>query len=130
MAASSPLAYTTCWCQNSTRHPHAACSALSPFSDRSLAAACPHRVHAKHLGFPLLGDDLYGGTYASGVDLVCGKRSGSNLEARQLVESFARPALHALTLGFTHPVTGDRLQFKSELADNFAALLTLMDGLE
>jgi 23S rRNA pseudouridine1911/1915/1917 synthase len=73
---------------------------------------------------------MYGGTYASGVDLVCGKRSGSNLDARQLVEGFTRPALHALTLGFTHPVSGERLQLKSELADEFAALLKLLDDLD
>ncbi len=85
-------------------------------------------MHAKHIGFPLLGDDVYGGTHASGVDLVCGKRSAANAAARQQVESFARPALHALTLGFTHPIGGERLQFKSDLAEDFDALLTLLDA--
>jgi 23S rRNA-/tRNA-specific pseudouridylate synthase len=96
-------------------------------SMRPPAGPC-RRVHAKHLGFPLLGDDLYGGTHASGVDLVCGRRSGGSAGARQLVESFTRPALHALTLGFQHPVGGERLQFKSELALDFVALLELLDA--
>lgn len=35
----------------------------------------------------------------------------------------ARPALHALTLGFTHPATGERMQFSSELEPAMRALL-------
>lgn len=34
-----------------------------------------------------------------------------------------RPALHALTLGFTHPATGKRMQFTSELEPGMQALL-------
>ncbi|SFT40991.1 23S rRNA pseudouridine1911/1915/1917 synthase [Selenomonas sp. GACV-9] len=45
------------------------------------------RVHMAHLGHPLLGDDLYGGT-------------------RELIN---RQALHACRLSFTHPMTGEAI---------------------
>ena len=48
------------------------------------------RVHLKHLGHPLLGDEVYG------------KRGG-----------FPRQMLHAWRLGFTHPRTGERVNFES-----------------
>lgn len=37
----------------------------------------------------------------------------------ELVEALGRPALHAKSLGFTHPITGQRLQFTSDLPPDF-----------
>jgi hypothetical protein len=37
----------------------------------------------------------------------------------ELVEALGRPALHAKSLGFTHPITGERLQFTSDLPPDF-----------
>ena len=54
------------------------------------------RVHLKHLGHPLLGDEVYG------------KRAG-----------FARQMLHAWRLGFTHPRTGGRMNFQSPIPADF-----------
>jgi 23S rRNA pseudouridine1911/1915/1917 synthase len=54
------------------------------------------RVHLKHLGHPLLGDEVYG------------KRAG-----------FARQMLHAWRLGFTHPRTEKRLNFESPIPADF-----------
>jgi 23S rRNA pseudouridine1911/1915/1917 synthase len=54
------------------------------------------RVHLKHLGHPLLGDEVYG------------KRAG-----------FDRQMLHAWRLGFTHPRTGERLNFQSPIPADF-----------
>ena len=54
------------------------------------------RVHLKHLGHPLLGDEVYG------------KRLG-----------FARQMLHAWRLGFTHPRTGARMNFQSPIPADF-----------
>lgn len=56
------------------------------------------RVHMKHLGHPLLGDELYG------------KRAG-----------FERQMLHAWKLGFHHPRTGQWMQFESVIPDDFVA---------
>ncbi|MBI4761865.1 MAG: RluA family pseudouridine synthase [Chloroflexota bacterium] len=60
------------------------------------------RVHAYALGHPLLGDVLYG---ASSTDLI------------------SRPALHARTLTFTHPATGERLTFRTEPPEDFVSAL-------
>ena len=54
------------------------------------------RVHLRHLGHPLLGDEVYG------------RRAG-----------FARQMLHAWRLGFTHPRTGARLNFQSPIPADF-----------
>jgi hypothetical protein len=40
----------------------------------------------------------------------------------ELVEALGRPALHAKSLGFTHPITGERLQFTSDLPPDFQVL--------
>lgn len=59
------------------------------------------RVHMAHLGHPLLGDELYGG-------------------GRRLI---GRQALHAATLAFVHPVTGELLRFSSPLPADMQALV-------
>ena len=38
---------------------------------------------------------------------------------KQLLADLARPALHAQTLGFSHPITGERMQFSSPLPQDF-----------
>jgi len=55
------------------------------------------RVHLKHLGHPLLGDVLYG------------RRAG-----------YPRQMLHAWKLGFTHPRTGQRMEFEAPIPQDFA----------
>lgn len=41
-----------------------------------------------------------------------------------------RPALHAQTLGFTHPLSGERMQFTSELPADFVHTLAQLDQLK
>ena len=43
--------------------------------------------------------------------------------------AFGRPALHAKTLGFQHPETGERLAFDSQLADDFQAFREALEAL-
>lgn len=74
------------------------------------------RVHMRHLGHPLFNDGRYGG------DKI---RKGTVFTRyRQFVENtfrvMPRQALHARTLGFTHPITGLRMEFEAELPDDFA----------
>lgn len=80
------------------------------------------RVHLAEAGHPLLGDPLYGrgGT---------GSRRGRLLpEAAQLaLAALARQALHAKTLGFQHPGTGDTLQFTCELPSDIRALISSLE---
>ena len=68
------------------------------------------RVHCASIGHALLGDPLYG-------------RAPRAL--RPLLErlGFARQALHAAELGFTHPVTGEELRFSSALPDDMRELI-------
>ncbi len=77
------------------------------------------RVHMKHLGHPLFNDDFYGG------DRVV--KGTVYTKYKQFVENcFAlcpRQALHAKTLGFTHPTTGEELHFDTELPADIAAVL-------
>jgi 23S rRNA-/tRNA-specific pseudouridylate synthase len=65
---------------------------------------------------------LYGPGHAAAARTVIGKRSSLLAAARAAVEGFARPALHAKTLGFTHPVTRQRLEFDSEWPQDFQQL--------
>jgi 23S rRNA pseudouridine1911/1915/1917 synthase len=69
------------------------------------------RVHMKHIGHPLFNDDFYGG------DKIV--KGTVYAKYKQFVENcFAicpRQALHAKTLGFTHPTTGQELYFDTPL---------------
>jgi 23S rRNA pseudouridine1911/1915/1917 synthase len=65
---------------------------LKPFTGRTHQL----RVHLAFLGYPILGDEKYG------------RRN-----------EFSRLALHAKSLGFTHPRTGKFLQFDSQLPEEF-----------
>lgn len=77
------------------------------------------RAHMKHIGHPLFGDERYGGDI-----ILRGNRTGSY---RQFVENCLkicpRQALHALTLGFVHPTTGQQLDFTSPLPDDMRQLI-------
>ncbi|GLI59833.1 hypothetical protein VaNZ11_001820 [Volvox africanus] len=87
------------------------------------------RVHAKHIGHPLLGDDTYGGTAAAALTVVA--RNFPADKVRQVVDDLGRPALHAATLTFIHPVTGTRLAFEQPPPEDFRrALLELGLGAE
>ena len=59
------------------------------------------RVHMAHLGHPLLGDDLYGGT----KDLI------------------SRQALHSAQLEFYHPFLQKKLRFEAELEEDMRILI-------
>ena len=74
------------------------------------------RVHMQHIGHPLFGDPIYGGNVA-----VKGAPGGKyNAFLRNMFEALPRQALHAKTLGFTHPGTGERKDFESELPEDMA----------
>ncbi len=57
------------------------------------------RVHMAHIGHPLAGDAIYG--------------------PKACIESLNGQCLHAKTLGFTHPITGEKLVFNSALPETF-----------
>ena len=76
------------------------------------------RVHLTWAGHGLIGDPTYGGRRKLSEKLLG--------EAAQAAAAFPRQALHAASLGFSHPVTGERLEFRSDLPEDMSALLGAM----
>jgi 23S rRNA pseudouridine1911/1915/1917 synthase len=76
------------------------------------------RVHLSSIGHPILGDPLYGGR----------KRLASiePLRLRQGLQRMRRQALHAATLGFIHPTTGEIMEFSSPLPVDLAEATVLL----
>jgi 23S rRNA pseudouridine1911/1915/1917 synthase len=77
------------------------------------------RVHLAHIGHPLIGDPVYGTRAGRAVT-----RSGPTGAE---IARFPRQALHARLLGFTHPLTGERLSFDSPLPADMAGLLATLE---
>jgi 23S rRNA pseudouridine1911/1915/1917 synthase len=82
------------------------------------------RVHSKHKGCPLLGDETYGGTASAAANNIAKGRPARQALIRTLVASLARPALHARTLEFEHPTTKERMKFSCEIPSDLADALT------
>lgn len=61
------------------------------------------RVHMAHIGHPVAGDGVYG--------------------PRNVITYLNGQCLHAAVLGFTHPVTGERIRVESPLPDYFTDFL-------
>jgi 23S rRNA pseudouridine955/2504/2580 synthase/23S rRNA pseudouridine1911/1915/1917 synthase len=82
------------------------------------------RVHFQCIGYPLAVDALYGRRAAFYLSEIKGKsyKSGKYTETeRPLME---RTSLHSTRLKIDHPHTGERMEFKTELPKDFAAVLS------
>jgi len=77
------------------------------------------RVHMAHIGHPLIGDTDYGSAYQT-------KANRLTEPARSAVKAFARQALHAYSLTFEHPATGEVMTFTKELPDDMQQLVKLL----
>ncbi|NNK78755.1 MAG: RNA pseudouridine synthase [Litoreibacter sp.] len=79
------------------------------------------RVHLAYAGHALLGDPVYGGKR---------KLAKSSLSdtARDAVLGFRRQALHAASLGFIHPATGEMLRFSAPLPRDMAELVAVLES--
>lgn len=77
------------------------------------------RVHMAHIRLPLLGDPVYGGRLR-----LPPHASPPCLETLQ---NFRRQALHAARLALTHPVTGERLEWRAEIPADLADLLAALN---
>ena len=73
------------------------------------------RVHLCHLGYPIVGDKLYGKTKAPGIGPITAA-----------LNDFPRQALHAFALEFIHPILHQPLTFTSVLPDDFSSLLKIL----
>lgn len=81
------------------------------------------RVHMKHIGHPLFNDERYGG------NIILKGTTFSRY--RQFVEECfkicPRQALHAKTLGFVHPATGQEMFFEAPLPNDMQQLLAMWE---
>jgi len=87
------------------------------FKEATLVEAAPKtgrthqiRVHLASVGYPVLGDRVYGG-----------RRAGSIGEFR-----IERPMLHAIRLGFIHPVSGKPMEWEAPLPEDMETLLGML----
>ena len=73
------------------------------------------RVHMKHIGHPIFNDERYGG------NLIL--KGTTFTKYKQFIDNcfkvLPRQALHAKTLGFIHPTTGEMMRFDTELPQDF-----------
>ncbi len=77
------------------------------------------RVHMKHIGHTLFNDERYGGH-----DILKGTTAAKYKQfVKNCFEICPRQALHAKTLGFNHPRTGEFMHFDSELPDDMQQLI-------
>jgi 23S rRNA pseudouridine1911/1915/1917 synthase len=78
------------------------------------------RVHLAHLGFPLVGDPVYGGRRR--IPPRCPPTLAAELR------SFPRQALHAARLGLTHPFTAREMQWEAPLPHDMRRLLQALEA--
>ena len=76
------------------------------------------RVHAAEAGHPLVGDPVY-------LRRMPGVARSLPAALRDALLDFPRQALHARSLGFTHPRTGAPLRFEVSPPPDLAALLAV-----
>jgi 23S rRNA pseudouridine1911/1915/1917 synthase len=72
------------------------------------------RVHLAYLGYPIVGDDMYGGRHLRACDI------DESLPSDPIIE---RQALHATTLAFTHPITEKPAAFTAPLRNDMRTLV-------
>lgn len=82
------------------------------------------RVHMKHIGHTLFNDERYGGhAILKGTTFT---------KYKQFVENcfkvLPRQALHARTLGFTHPVTNEQMSFEAPIPEDMLACIEKWRG--
>jgi 23S rRNA pseudouridine1911/1915/1917 synthase len=77
------------------------------------------RVHLAHIGYPIVGDPVYGGRRR--LPAGCSPALAAALSA------FPRQALHAARLALAHPMTGRALEWEAPMPDDMTRLLAAMD---
>jgi 23S rRNA pseudouridine1911/1915/1917 synthase len=77
------------------------------------------RVHLAHVGYPIVGDPVYGGRRRI--------PAGATPQLIAALDGFRRQALHAARLEFVHPKSGKRVSFEAPLPDDFRQLLGVLE---
>ncbi|ASW51900.2 RluA family pseudouridine synthase [Streptococcus suis] len=94
---------TRCVTKNG-KYAHTSYRVVQSWGDIQLHTGRTHqiRVHFSHIGFPLLGDDMYGGSLECGIE---------------------RQALHCHNLAFDNPFTAERIDLEAPLPEDFQAVI-------
>ncbi len=79
------------------------------------------RVHCSFIGHPVVGDPVYGGTKRA-IPSDYSKLDQRDLA--RLIDQLQGQALHAFSLAFDHPITGERLSFEAPPSSDIEALLS------
>ena len=77
------------------------------------------RVHLAHVGYPIVGDPVYGGRRRN--------PAGATPELLAALAAFERQALHAARLEFVHPKSGKSVAYEAPLPKDFRQLLGAME---
>lgn len=75
------------------------------------------RVHMAHIGHAIVGDPLYAGRQWRNIP---------DPQAAAFCRGFPRQALHAMRLGFAHPVTDEPMSFEAEPPEDITSLLDVL----
>lgn len=78
------------------------------------------RVHLAHIGYPVVGDPVYGGRRRV--------PAGSSPAVIAELDKFQRQALHAARLKLTHPVTGKEVEWEAPLPRDMAHLVKVLEA--
>ena len=77
------------------------------------------RVHLAHVGYPIVGDPVYGGRRRL--------PAGASPALKSALEGFKRQALHAEKLGFVHPKSGKNVSYSAPMPEDFVELLGVLE---
>lgn len=97
------------------RYPHHALVKLFPKTGRTHQL----RVHMSHIGYPIVGDTMYGGRPISEFDIT---------GAGSTEPIFEYQALHAWRISFRHPIHETPLEIEAPFPAQFRKLVTLLRG--
>ncbi len=78
------------------------------------------RVHLAHIGYPVVGDPVYGGRRRF--------PAGASPTLIAELEAFRRQALHAARLKLAHPVTGKEMEWEAPLPADMAHLVAVLEA--
>ncbi len=81
------------------------------------------RLHLQHLGYPIVGDDMYGGKHLKICDIV---PRGIDCNRDRLEIIMKRQALHAGFLAFTHPIAETPCEFTAPMHGDMAEFVKLL----
>lgn len=85
------------------------------------------RVHTAFAGYPVVGDTVYGGRRRVSADEL---RGVALAQLNTLISELHGQALHAYSLSFNHPRTGQRLHFHAPLPQEITDVLNLLKQID